>query len=203
MLYQLPAPLPQFLIRTLLTLLLLWSAQFLSAQLVVNPGTTFSMAGNVQMTLQNTDFVNNGSFSAGTGQIIFTGNAGSSIRGEQPTQFFRLEIAKTGNSLVSLQQPIGVTQRLLFTSGLLDLNGFNTDLGSTGSLAGEHETSRITGASGGQVLCSAILNAPRGGKPGQPRRYHYVFKRPGHGDDKKRPRGPQRFRNGNLHRTVL
>ena len=152
--------------RLFLTLLPLLSAHFLSAQLVIAPGTTVTLAGNIQLTLQNTDFVNNGSFTPGIGQISFAGNAGSSIGGTQPIQFFDLEIGKTGNSQVVLQRSIGVTQRLLFTSGFLDLNGFNTDLGSTGSLTGERENSRISGANGGQILSSAVLNAPAGANPG-------------------------------------
>jgi hypothetical protein len=161
-----PSPRRPFLIRAFSALLPLLSVCSVSAQLVIEPGTTFTLAGNVQLTLQNTDLVNNGSFTAGTGQTTFTGNAVSAISGSQPIQFFGLEIGKTGASSVLLQRPIGVSQRVLFTTGFLDLNSFDADLGATGSLAGEQENSRITGANGGQVISSVLLDAPAGANPG-------------------------------------
>jgi hypothetical protein len=64
-----------------------------------------------------------------------------------------------------MQRAIDVTHRILFSSGFLNLNGFNTDLGTTGFLDGEQENSRIRGANGGQVLFNTVLNAPAGANP--------------------------------------
>lgn len=146
--------------KRILLFLLLVNANTISAQLVVSAGAQLYVQGNAQLTLENTDLVNNGSFTAGTGTISFTGNSSSYISGNQPLQFYKLEINKTAGNSVSLQKMTGVTQQVSFISGFLDLNTYDIDLGTTGVLTGEQETSRIIGANGGQVLFSTILNAP-------------------------------------------
>lgn len=144
--------------------LFLLSSCTISAQLIITPGAQFSTVGNSQLTLQNINLVNNGSFIPGNSMISFTGNATSSISGSQPVQFFELEINKTNNSVI-LQHPIVVKERLLFTSGLLNLNGFDTDLGTTGHLDGEQENSRVVGPNGGEVVFNVNLNSPTGSNP--------------------------------------
>jgi hypothetical protein len=67
--------------------------------------------------------------------------------------------------LVTLQRAVNVSQQINFVAGLLNLNNFNIDLGTTGFLNGESESSRITGANGGQVLFTTILNNPSGANP--------------------------------------
>src|SRR5258708_16356510 len=146
-------------------ILALLSLNIVSAQLVITPGAQFFIAGNTQLTLKNTNLVNNGSFTAGNGITSFTGNASSSISGSQPVQFFELEMNKTNSSFLILQRAVGVTQRILFTSGLLNLNGFNADLGTTGQLDGEQENTRIIGPNGGEVLFTTSLNSPTGSNP--------------------------------------
>ena len=152
--------------RYYLLLLILLSTYRLPAQLTISPASQFAAAGNVQLTLQNTDLINNGNFATGNSMISFTGNVSSFIRGSQPTRFFEVTISKMSNTSVILQQPIGVTERVLFTSGFLDLNSFNTDLATTGRLDGEKESSRVTGSIGGRVLFATTLNAPAGANPG-------------------------------------
>src|SRR5687767_10093702 len=134
-----------FMKSKLLILLQLLSACTISAQLLITPGAQFSVAGSLQLTLQNTDLVNNGNFTTGNSMTRFTGNASSSVGGSQPIQFNELEVNKTNNSSVLLQRTIGVTQRILFSSGFLNLNGFNADLGATGHLDGEQENTRAIG----------------------------------------------------------
>ena len=149
----------------LLLLLPVLSVYSLSAQLVISPGAQLSLTGNPTLTLQNTSLVNNGIFNPGNSLVRFTGNSGSTISGSQPTSFFELEIDKTNNTSVSLERAIAVSQRVLFSSGFLDLNGFNTDLGTTGHLDGEQENTRVIGANGGDVRFQVSLNAPAGSNP--------------------------------------
>ena len=147
-------------------LLLLLSSCTISAQLTITPGAQFSVAGNAQLSLENTSIINNGAFATGSSKISFTGNTASSISGSQPIVFFELGVNKTNNTSIVLLSAIGVTERILFSSGFLDLNGFNIDLGSTGRLENEAETGRITGTNGGQVVLSTVLNAPANADPG-------------------------------------
>jgi hypothetical protein len=149
----------------LIMLLFLFSAGTVSAQLTITPGAQFTVNGNMQLTLQNTDLVNNGSFASGNSITSFTGNLSSLIIGSQPVQFNQLEISKTGNALVMLQKDISVTQRILFSSGLFILNGKSINLGTTGFLDNERESSRIADVTGGQVLFNVNLNAPVAANP--------------------------------------
>lgn len=152
--------------KSILFLLLpLLYACTVAAQLGIPENTTFVITGNVQLTLQNTNLINNGTFTAGTSIISFTGDAASSVSGRQPVDFFQLEINKTNNSALILQRSIGVSNRALFTAGFLNLNGFNTDLGSTGHLDGEQDNTRIIGPNGGEVLFTTNLNFPTNSNP--------------------------------------
>ena len=151
--------------KTILLLLLLFSRGTISAQLTITPGADFHLSGNALLTLRDIDLVNNGSFTTGNSMVSFSGNSTSAISGTQPVQFYETEINKTSGGSVSLQRMIGVTQRILFTSVFLDLDGFDADLGTTAYLDGEAETSRIIGPNGGQVLFSTSLNAPAAANP--------------------------------------
>ena len=109
--------------------------------------------------------VNNGNFIAGNGKVSFIGNATSTISGSQSIQFHELEINKTSDIVVLLQQSIKISQQIRFNLGYLNLNGFDIDLGSTGVLTNENEVGRITGINGGQVLYTTTLNAPSSVNP--------------------------------------
>lgn len=130
------------------------------AQVTISPGTLFHIQGAPLVSFNNINLVNNGVFTSGTGTILLTGNTVSAISGSQAIQFYKLVIDKSAGSQVLLQRAIAVTQDISFTNGFLDLNNNNIDLGTTGSLIGEQENSRIIGTSGGQVLFSTVLNAP-------------------------------------------
>ena len=149
----------------ILLIILLVSCK-LSAQLTIKAGAQLTVAGNLRVTLQDFDLINDGNFSAGNGITSFTGNKSSSIRGSQLTQFFELDLKKSNDSFLFLQHGIGITNRVLFASGYLDLNGFNADLGTTGKLDSEQEKSRVIGLNGGQVMFTTTLNAPLAANPG-------------------------------------
>jgi hypothetical protein len=148
-----------------LLLLMLLPAYTVLAQLTISPGAQFFINGNIELTLQNTDLVNNGSFAAANNVTTFRGDVSSSIGGSQPIQFNQLSLRKANNSSILLQRNIGIGQRITFTSGFFNLNGFDVDLGTTGILDGEQESTRITGPNGGEVIFTANLNAPGGANP--------------------------------------
>ncbi|MFT3933915.1 MAG: T9SS type A sorting domain-containing protein [Chitinophagaceae bacterium] len=135
------------------------------AQLTITSGAQFVLAGNAQLTLSNIDLVNNGGLTSGTGSILFTGNAVNKISGIQNMVLYDLGIGKTSGS-VQLQVPVAVSHQVNFTFGLLDLNGNDLNLGTTGALNGEQETSHIIGSNGGNVVYTTSLNAPSSANPG-------------------------------------
>lgn len=152
--------------KTKILPLLLLLANTITAQLTITPGAQFSIVNNATLTLQNTDLVNNGNFLVSTtSPVSFTGNASSFIGGDGAIRFLNLEIKKTGDQSVSLQKAISVGSGVFFTSGFLNLNGFDLDLETTGHLDGEREDSRVIGPNGGNVVFSTNLNAPTGSNP--------------------------------------
>jgi hypothetical protein len=149
-----------------LMFLLLLSSYTISAQLTITPGAQLSILSDTKLTLQNIDLINNGTFlAATTSPVSFTGNATSFIGGDQAVQFFKLGINKTGDQSVSLQKTISAVSGVFFTSGFLNLNGFDLDLETTGRLNDERENSRVVGPNGGRVIFSTNLNIPTNANP--------------------------------------
>src|SRR5688500_15709900 len=152
--------------KPIFLLLVFTCCKQLGAQLYISNGATLYLSGNAQLSLSNIDLVNNGIFTPGNSNVFFLGNSNSSISGSEATQFYELTLNKTGGNAVTLQRAISVSNRITFTAGLLNLNSHNIDLGNTGFLNNEQESTRITGSNGGQVLFSTTLNAPSSANPG-------------------------------------
>jgi len=143
---------------------LLYKILFLSitghAQLTITPGANWVNNGNITVSLQNMDFVNNGAFIAGSGSMKFTGNQNSNISGISLPSFNIVEIAKTNGVKVSLTTNCSVGSSINFISGQIDLNNNNILLNSSAFIAGESENNRITGSNGGFVEITQDMNAP-------------------------------------------
>jgi hypothetical protein len=86
--------------------------------------------------------------------------------GNNAVQIQELEIAKTNEALLNLNQNIGVSGKVIFTSSNINLNDYTLDLGTTGFLEAESESSRITTSGVGQVSATALLNSPLSVNPG-------------------------------------
>jgi hypothetical protein len=131
-------------------------------------GTYIKLDSGVVVELNNTNLIVDGTLqqSPGDGTFLFTGAMPTAISGSSLPVFDKLLVARgTGNTL-SLQHPVSVVSQVMFTSGLLDLNNNNLNLGSTGLLMNESDSSRIIGPLGGEVIATATLNAPSGANPG-------------------------------------
>ena len=143
---------------------LLYKVLFLSitghAQLTITPGANWVSSGNITVSLQNMDFVNNGAFTAGSSSMKFTGNQNSNISGTSLPFFNILEIAKTNGVKVSLTTNCSVGSSINFISGQIDLNNNNILLNPSAFIAGESENNRITGSNGGFVEITQDMNAP-------------------------------------------
>jgi hypothetical protein len=141
---------------------------FAQSTMHITTGTSVKLANGVMVNLNNTSLIVDGTLqqTAGAGTFMFSGSAGSVISGASVPSFDKLLLATgTGNKL-SLQQSISVATQIWFSSGLLDLNNNNVNLGSTGLLVNESDSSRIIGPAGGQVIATATLNAPSAVNPG-------------------------------------
>ena len=137
-----------------------------AAQLVIQSGATLYLSGNAQIVLKDINLVNDGTITvAANGRFSFTGSANSQVSGSQQIAFNELEIAKTGTNKMILQRAIDVNGKIVFTSGLIDLNNNNINLGNTAFLETENENSRVIGSNGGQMIFITTLNAPASANP--------------------------------------
>ena len=130
-----------------------------------NNGATMVMESGAYLVVDNLDFQNNGTFTQTAGTVKFSGTTGTVVSGSAAPQFYTIELNKTGTSL-QLHTNMGITNKLLFTAGLLNLNNYNITLDATASLNGESEASRITGTTGGYIQITNTLNAPAAANPG-------------------------------------
>jgi hypothetical protein len=138
------------------------------ANMHITTGTSIKLTSGVVVNLNNTNLIIDGTLqqAAGDGTFMFTGDTATSISGSSLPVFDKLVIATGTGNMLSLQHDINVISQVGFTSGLVNLNGNNLNLGSTGLLMGESESSRIVGSAGGKVIVSATLNAPTATNPG-------------------------------------
>jgi len=151
------------------SLITYFSVFCLLPQLVIcqlnNTSANMVMESGAYLVVDNLDFKNNGIFTQTAGTVKFSGTTGTVVSGSMAPQFYNIELNKAGTSL-QLQINLGITNQLLFTTGLLNLNNYNITLASAASLNGESETSRITGTTGGYVQIINTLNAPAAVNPG-------------------------------------
>lgn len=152
--------------RNIFLLFFLATSIMATGQFYISPGAQVQLAGNALLTLQDMDFINNGNFSAGNSTVYFSGGNDALLEGATPTQFYTIQINKAADRSLVLQQSVGVSNEVQFSQGLLNLNGHNLDLSSSGLLTGESEASRIVGTAGGEVILTTLLNAPTGADPG-------------------------------------
>lgn len=133
-----------------------------SQGLEIGPNAHIIVNGDAFIMVQDGNFVNHGNFVSDASIVVFLGNANSSdtqIKGDSITNFHQLIVNKNTNG-IQLGNAIEVDDSLKMTSGDLDLNSHDIDLGNTGILYGESNTNRIWGAAGGEIIYVATLNAP-------------------------------------------
>lgn len=129
----------------------------LSAQnsFVITPGAEVTVTGNTPITLQNMNFVNNGTFTPGSGTVSMTGNTLSTISGTGAISFFNLVINNSGG--VNLGRNIGVSNQLDM-SGMMNVKNFSIAMGATAAIINESETNRLTDDAGNTGNVTTVRN---------------------------------------------
>ena len=145
-------------------LLILLTLNVKSQGINITAGANVVSNGPVSIVINGGSFKNDGTFSAGSGSVIFTGQNPATVGGSSTTTFYSLGINKT--AVVKLLQNIVVFGNVALSNNNIDLNGFNIDLGNNGSLLGENANSFITSSSNGFVLKTANINNPIAFNPG-------------------------------------
>jgi hypothetical protein len=152
-----------------LAITLTFSIQSWGQGILIGSGAHLVAQGEVSIVLQNAGFTNNGTFTSGSSTFRFTGNnitSGSFLSGSNSISLYNLMLDKTANG-IQLNRDISVSNLVSFNSGdSIFLNNQVIDLGSTGSLFNESNSSHITGRTGGYVQITQSLNAPSLAAPG-------------------------------------
>lgn len=144
--------------------ILITGVQAKSQGINITSGANVVVNGAGMITINGGNFNNDGTFTASTGSVLLTGANAATVGGTSTTSFNILGINKT--AALKLMQNIGVSGNVTLTANNIDLNGFNLNLGSSGSLSGENASSYITTTSGGFVTSTAVLNNPSAVNPG-------------------------------------
>ena len=158
------------LIRNLIATVLLTIALKGNSQgsVTIQNGTTIKFSTGVVLNVRDMDLINDGVLNAATGdgRIVFSGSSNNKIGGSSLTSIDELEMAKTINSTLSLDQDLQVRSGIRFNTGLLNLNNHNIILFGNATLQNESANSRLTGLNGGYVQLSMQLNNPQALNPG-------------------------------------
>ena len=127
-----------------------------------NGGSPVSFGGNIEIaagaTFNNGNRVlsiagnweNDGVFTPGGREIIFSGSSAQSIGGTQPTTFRKIIFANT-NGGITLAQPVTVTVDAIFTSGIVTSDATNI------LIFGDNATHSLTPA---MATTSSYVNGP-------------------------------------------
>jgi Secretion system C-terminal sorting domain len=135
------------------------------SQILITANTTWKNTGDVVIVTRDGDWINNGSFVAGSSLVQMRGLSGS-IGGSSITGFHELEVARNNGQQLLLQSDAGIDGRIIFTTGNIDLSGHTINLATPAYLDNENEDSHILGAAGGEVVATINLTAPSNANPG-------------------------------------
>ncbi|MEO0341110.1 MAG: T9SS type A sorting domain-containing protein [Bacteroidota bacterium] len=109
-------------------LLLIPSLFYSQTNFIISSGDVVQSAGFI--VLDDTDFINDGSFTAGSGTVEMTGMLNSTIGGTIVPIFNELIIRKTSNNVL-LAQSVMIDRGLTLAGGLLDVQNSNLSLQNT------------------------------------------------------------------------
>ena len=132
----------KYIIFTIILGLTFFNIKAQNAQLHITGGNVnITNNGSTVIVLNNTKFINDGSFDAGNSEVEISGNAlstNSSIGGSTNLSFYKLKINKATNN-AKLNQDITVSHNLTLLSGKLELTNYNLSIGNNGTIAGQNK----------------------------------------------------------------
>jgi hypothetical protein len=129
-----------------------------NSNLTVNASATLVLGGGSSLNLGR-NFIINGSVNPNGLPITFTGSNNSTVTGN--IGFYDLVVNKSSSAnFVQLGSDITVSNQVDLQTGDIELNNFELDLGTTGTLVNETSANRVNGITGGTIRAVRTLNAP-------------------------------------------
>ena len=139
----------KFILAFCLLPCLLWGQNTLN----VSSGS-FLVGSNGSIVLKDAEFINNGTFTAGTSTVVMTGTGSdlqSAIGGSSTTTFYNLMVNKSVNN-ATLEQPTNVSNTLSFTAGQLDVKSSNLTVLSGGAISGSSSSNYVRTSNTGTLI---------------------------------------------------
>ncbi|MGK0389535.1 MAG: hypothetical protein ACI94Y_002276 [Maribacter sp.] len=113
-----------------------------SAKLHITGGNV-NATGNTKIVLHNAQWINDGTFDAGTAEVDIRGDLSSpDISGTSSTMFYDLRINETGDN-ARLGQDVSIENELALASGKLQLGDYNLNMSNTATFANINENNYI------------------------------------------------------------
>ena len=154
-------------ILILLIVLSCSSLVFSQGTLKITGGTTVRSMNGSYIVASNIGLENKGIIQQSkNGTTKFTGGVTDSISGTGFTRFGRFQMNMVTATNLLLKTNILVDSEFVFTGGLFDLGNSIVDLGSSGSLINESESSRTYTNGTGYVQITKNLSTPSAANPG-------------------------------------
>lgn len=108
--------------------------------LIIESGASFSL-GTSELTVTGR-FTNNGTFTAGTGSVIFAGSSEQQISGSSAITFYDIEV-NNGSNEVRAENDVTVSNSLTLTSGFITISNNPFIIESTASIVGGSTSSFV------------------------------------------------------------
>lgn len=129
-----------------------------NGHLNITTGTQLVASKNVNIIINNLDFINSGSFIPGESKVIISGDSAQQII-SGPTDFYDLVLNKSNGELV-LNDNISIENTIDLVSGTVALNDMIIDLGTTGRIQNENAFNYIfCNCPNGEIVRTGVINA--------------------------------------------
>ncbi len=142
----------------------LWLYLFLGSpclfgQFHVSSGATVTVSGNATLTLDDIDFDNQGTFTAGTGTVKFIGSADNTVHSGGAV-FNNVELDKAADGDLRLLDNMDVNGTFTFVGNgnLIEVDNFNLVIGASGSMTGGNATNYVLTDSTGLLVKKDMSN---------------------------------------------
>lgn len=160
---------------------------------LINSSGSYITSDSGTIVLNNASLANSGSVAVNS-KVFFTGSQPATAGGSGSSSLKNIVVDKTGSVLL-MTGDVQAGGTIRFADGLLDVNTHVVNLGTTGSLSGENDASRVTGTNGGFVSANttavdfptgenignlgAVLSSSQSLGSVTISRYHKPFENPG------------------------
>jgi hypothetical protein len=153
-------------IFTLLTGCALVAAHVTSAQLITTPGSFIKGDTNSFIVLNDLGITNQTAEARFENIFKFTGSRDVRLIGTDRMKINKMIVERQANAKVLLDQDLDINRSIVFSGGLIDLNGREIHLQPEAMLVNETQSSRITGSHGGFVSITVSPSSSSTVNPG-------------------------------------